>query len=277
MMPAPMILLTHSPASSEEPKPDQHGAGGFGLAQDAHRDLGDHPEEPLGAGHHAEQIVAARVEMLAADPHDLTGDQHQLAAEQVIRGHPVFEAMHPAGILRHVAADGAGDLRGWIGRVVEAGMLDCLRHRQIGDARLDDDDPIGEIDLADTIELGHAQENAVGQRQGATRERGARPARHHLDALRVTEAQHPAHLLGGFGQHDHHGQRAVGGQPIGFVGAHFPLGRYHALTRNDGPQRRHDAVAAGKHRLIQRRHRHGHGRAPAAARTGRGPFVAPCL
>jgi hypothetical protein len=35
---------------------------------------------------------------------------------------PLDEAVHPSGILRHIAADGAGDLRGRVGRVVEAGI-----------------------------------------------------------------------------------------------------------------------------------------------------------
>ena len=39
-------------------KADQHGAGAFGLAQNPHRDLGDDAEQPLGADHDAEQIVA---------------------------------------------------------------------------------------------------------------------------------------------------------------------------------------------------------------------------
>ena len=182
-MPAPMILLTHSPASSEEPKPDQHGARAFRPLQDAHGDLGDDAEQTFRAGDDAEEIVAAGVEMLAAEANDLAGDEHQFAAEQVVGGHAVFEAVDAAGILRHVAADAAGDLRGRIGRVVEAGVLDRLRHREIGHAGLDHGDAVGEVDLADAVELGHAEENAVGQRQGAARKRGAGPARHHLDAL----------------------------------------------------------------------------------------------
>ena len=123
-------------------KADQHGARAFRLLQDAHRDLGDDAQQALRAGDDAEQIVAAGIEMLAADADDLAGHQHQLAAEQVVGGHAVFEAVHAAGILRHVAADGAGDLRGRIGRVVEAGLLDRLGHRQVGHARLDHGDAV---------------------------------------------------------------------------------------------------------------------------------------
>ena len=98
--------------------------------------------------------------------------------------------MHAAGILRHIAADGAGDLRGRIGRVIEAGIGDRVGDRQIGDARLHHRDAVVEIDLADAVELGHAEQHAVGERQRAAGQRGAGAARHHLDALVVAIAQH---------------------------------------------------------------------------------------
>ncbi len=210
--------------------------------------------------------------MLAADADDLAGHQHDLATREVVGGHAVFEAMHAAGILRHVAADGAGDLRGRIGRVVEAGMLDSLRHREIGHARLDHGDAVGKIDLADAVELGHAEENAVGQRQCAAGQRGAGSARHHLDALAVAIGEHAAHLLRGLRQHHHHGERPVGGEPVGLVGTHLPLGRDHALPRHDRLQRGHDTVAAGEHGIIEGRHcdRHGRGLHRASCFT-------PCL
>ena len=99
---------------------DQHRARGLRLLQDAHRDLGDDAEQALRAGDDADQVVAAGVEMLAAEAEHLAGHQHHFEAEDVVGGHAVFQAMHAAGILRDVAADGAGDLRRRIGRVVEA-------------------------------------------------------------------------------------------------------------------------------------------------------------
>ena len=168
---------------------DQHRARGLRLLQDAHGDLGDDAEQPFRAGDDAEQVVAAGVEMLAADPHHLAGHQHQLAAEHVVGGHAVFQAMHAAGILRHVAADGAGDLRGRVGRVVEAGVLDRLGDREVGHARLRHHHAVVEVDLADAVELGHAEQHAVGERQRAAGQRGAGAARHHLDALAMAIAR----------------------------------------------------------------------------------------
>ena len=79
--------------------------------EDPHRHLGDDAEQAFGPGDDAHEIVAAGIEMLAAEPHDLAGHQHQLAAQNVVGRHAVFEAMHAAGIFRDIAADGAGDLR----------------------------------------------------------------------------------------------------------------------------------------------------------------------
>ena len=173
--------------------------------------------------------------MLAAEAQHLAGHQHDLAAEHVVGGHAVFQAMHAAGILRHVAADGAGDLRGRVGRVIEARMRDGLADRQIGDARLDHGDAVVEVDLADAVELGHAEQHAVGERQRAARQRGSRAARHHLDAVSMAVAQHFGDLLGGLRQHHHHRQLPVGGKPVAFVGAHLALGRDHALAMNNRP------------------------------------------
>ena len=120
MMPAAMTSATQSPAPSTVGKPISTARAAGGLRQDAHGHLGDDAEQALGADHHAEQIVALGIEMLAAEAHDLAVDQHHLDAEHVVGGEAVFQAMHAAGILGDVAADGAGDLARRIGRVVEA-------------------------------------------------------------------------------------------------------------------------------------------------------------
>ena len=91
-----MIRLTHSPALSDDGKPDEHGACALRPWQNAHGNLGDDAEEPLRPSHDPEQVVAAGIEMLAAEAYDLAVDQHQLAAEHVIRSGPVFEAVHAA-------------------------------------------------------------------------------------------------------------------------------------------------------------------------------------
>ncbi|MGY4348333.1 hypothetical protein ACVWXM_004800 [Bradyrhizobium sp. GM7.3] len=90
---------------------DHQRARRLRLLQDAHRDLGDDTEQAFRAGDDAHQIVAGVFRRLAADAQDLAAHQHDLAAEHVVGGHAVFQAVHAAGILRDIAADRAGDLR----------------------------------------------------------------------------------------------------------------------------------------------------------------------
>ena len=108
--------------------------------------------------------------MTAAQPQNLAVYQHQFAAEHVVGGDAVFEAVHAAGIFRDVAADRAGDLRRGIGRIVKAGVGDRLRDGKIGDAGFDHSDPIVVIDGADAVELGHAKKDAVIEWQRTARE-----------------------------------------------------------------------------------------------------------
>jgi hypothetical protein len=92
-------------------KADEQRARTLGLFQQADGDFGDDPEQAFGSGHDAEEVIATAVEIFAAEAEDFAAHQHDFAAEQVVGGHAVFQAMHAAGIFRHIAADGAGDLR----------------------------------------------------------------------------------------------------------------------------------------------------------------------
>ena len=247
-------------------KADQRRARALRFFQDAHGDFGDDAEQPFGAGDDAEEIVAAGIQVLAAEPQHLAGHQDQFAAEQVVGGHAVFEAMHAAGILRHIAADGAGDLRRRIGRVIEAGLLDRLRHREIGDAGLDHGDAVVEVDLADALELGHAEQHAVAERQRAARQRGPGPARHHLDAFAVAVGEHGGDLRRGLRQHHHHGQLAIGGEPVALVGPHRLFRGDHAFARHDALEGCDDLGAPLKHRVVEQRHQNRHRTTPAFLR-----------
>ena len=253
-----MMRATHSPPSSDAAKPISARARVFRLSQNAHRHFGDDAEQALRAGNDAEQIVARRNRDGCRRAAHLAGYQHQFAAEHVVGGDAVFEAMHAAGIFRDVAADGAGDLRRRIRRVIEARVLTAWRDREIGDAGLDHGDAIVEIDGADAIEFGHAEQDAVAERQRAARQRGSRPARHHLDAFAVAIAQHRGDLLGRFRQHHHHRKLAIGSEPVALVGPHGVLGRDDALARHDALQRRDDLGAASQHVVIGLRHCNGH-------------------
>ena len=180
-------------------KADQQCPRRWRLFEDAHGDLGDYPEQALGAGHHPHQIVALGIEMLAAEADDLAVHQHHFEAEQIVGGEPVFEAVHAARIFRDIAPDRAGDLARRVGRVIKPGTLDRMGDREIGHPGLDDDAAVVVVDIEDAVELGHAEEDPVGQRQGATRQRGAGAARHDLHPLGLAIAQHRGDLRDGRG------------------------------------------------------------------------------
>ena len=154
--------------------------------------LYDDAEQPLGAVHQAQQIVALGIQMLAAEADHRAIHQHDLQPEHVVGGQAVFQAVHAAGIFRHVAADGAGDLARRIGRVVEALICDGMADGEVGDPRLRHDAAVGEIDVEDALELAEAEQDAVGERQRAARQRRAGAARHHLQLALVAIAQHRA-------------------------------------------------------------------------------------
>ena len=212
--------------------------------------LGDDAEQPLGPHHHPEQVVAAAVQVLAAQPHHLAVDRDHLDPGHVVRGQAVFEAVHAAGVFGHVAADGARDLAGRVGCIVEAAVLHGMGDGEVGDARLRHDAAVVDVDLKDPPEPAHAQQHAVGQRQRAARQGGAGAARHHLDAVAAAVAQHLGHLGGGFRQHDHHRQGAVGGQRVALVDPPLRFGVGHAFAGHDAAECGDDLAASYQHVLV---------------------------
>ena len=241
------------------------------FGQDAHRDFGDHAEQPLGAGDRAEQIVALGVELLAAQTKDLAAHEHHLDAEQVVGREAVFEAVHAARILRDVAADGAGDLARRIRRVVEAVGGHGRADGEIGDSGLDHGAAVGGVDLEDAVELAEAHGHPVGEGQRAARKPGAGAARHHLDAARTAKREDAAHLAGAARQDDDHRQRPIGAETIAFEGAQRARVVDDVVGREDVAQRGDEVLAPSDHARVGLGHRD-HGE--TASRT-RFPAAAP--
>ena len=89
----------------------------LGRGHDADDDLRRHAERALGADEDPAQVVAGQVELLAAQLHDRAVGEHDLQAAHVVGREAVLEAVRAAGVLGHVAADRAHDLRRRVGRV----------------------------------------------------------------------------------------------------------------------------------------------------------------
>ncbi len=91
-----MMAATQELAEFGGRKADEHRASAFRLPQDAHRHLRHDPELPLRTDGEPEQVVALRVEIIAAEFGDLAIHQNHLDFQDVVRRHPIFEAMRSA-------------------------------------------------------------------------------------------------------------------------------------------------------------------------------------
>ncbi len=224
---------------------EQDRPGALGRAQDAQGRLGDQAKHAFRAGDQAEQVEPARVQMLAAEADDLARRQHHFHAHQVVGGDAVLQAVGAAGIHADVAGDGAGELRGGIGRIEEAVARDRIGDAEIGDARLQRDRAVVVVDVQDLRHLRDADDDGVLQRQRPAGERGAGASRHHLDAALVAIGQDLAGFLGRLGQDDGQGRFLVGGQRVGLVGLDLVRMVDDAVGRRDQAAQRGDDLRPG--------------------------------
>ena len=138
--------------------------------------------------------------------------------EHVVHREPVFQAVHAARVLGHVAADGAGDLAAGIGRVVKVVRCRRLADGQVAHTALHHGRAAFGVHFQNAVELGQRQRHAHGVGHGAAREARARTARHHGHLQLVAGAQHGLHFVVRFGRAHHQRALAVGGQAVAFVG-----------------------------------------------------------
>ncbi len=136
MMPAAMMLATAWPGFRNVVERGEYALRALGLGQQLDRDFGDHGEQSFGAGDERQQIVARRVEAVAADFEQFAFDGERAQLQDVVHGESVLEAVHAAGILGDVAADGARDLARRVGRVVKPVLRGGFRDREIAHAGL---------------------------------------------------------------------------------------------------------------------------------------------
>jgi hypothetical protein len=177
-------------------EPHQDRPRALGLAQDAQSRLRHDAKLPFGAADQPQQIIARRIQMRAADLHHLPVHRDHGHAQQVVRRHPVFQAMRPAGIHRDIARDGAGQLARRIGRVEEILFLHRAGHAQVRAPRLHPDEAVVVVDFQHPVQARHAKDHAIGGGQRAPGQRCARPARDHGNALRMADLHDRRDLFG---------------------------------------------------------------------------------
>ena len=205
----------------------------LGCPQQAQGDGGGDAEGALAADEGAADVELGRLIQLASQLGDGAVRQHHLQPQHVVAGHAVLKAVHPPGVLGHIAADAAGHLAGGIGGEVIA----IARHRP-GDPAIDHTGlhhhpPVGQVHLQHPAHAagGHHQRLRLGH--GAAGETGATAAGHKRHTLLMTDAQHGRHLLGRLRQHHQGGLVAMEGEAIAVVGQELLAGGHHGAPGQD--------------------------------------------
>ena len=224
-------------------------ARGLRLGHQLDRDFGSHCEHALGAHDQREQVIARRIERLAAEFDQLALDGAAAHTQHIVHGEAVLEAVHAARVLGYVAAHAAGDLRRGIGRIVEAVRRGRLGNGEVAHARLHPRDARHRIEREDALHLRQRQQHALAVRQRAARKAGAGAARHHRQLEFAAGAQHAADLVLVLRQRHHHGQRAIRRQTVAFIGFGIFLLIQHRIGGQDRAQRPHRLGLA--HRIEQ--------------------------
>lgn len=181
-------------------------------------DLHHHAEQPFGAGEQRQQVEAGAVQGAGPQAQALAFQGHDVHLQQVVHGQAVLQAMHAAGVLRDVAADGAGDLRGRVRCVVQTMRGSGLGDRQVAHARLDPGETTQRIDLEDPPETRHHQQHAVLQRQRAAGQAGAGTARHDRHLQPMAEGEQALNLFDAFRQCHQQRRAAIRRESVALVG-----------------------------------------------------------
>ena len=129
------------------------------------------PSEPMNTS--LQRIARDVLHALVACPKELAVWQDDFQAHDVIARDAVFQAAQPAGILRHIAANG-GDLhRAGIRRIKQACLgrrvRDALRCRPgLGKKR-----EVGSVQFEDSVHLSQAKDDASWARNAASAQPGS--------------------------------------------------------------------------------------------------------
>src|SRR5690606_32323524 len=167
----------------------QQDLGYLRLGQQFDRDLGDDAEHALGAGEQSQQVEARAVQRVGAEHHALTFDGEDLDLEQVVYGQAVFQAMHAASVLGNVTADGTGDLRRRIGRVIQLVRRRSLGNRQVAHTGLNAGEATRRINFENLVEARHHQQDALLKRQRAAGQTGTGTTGNYRDAALMAELE----------------------------------------------------------------------------------------
>src|SRR5262249_1039423 len=126
-----------------------------------------------------------------------------LQSQHVIGGDAVGQRMRTAGVLRDIAADGAGALARRIRRVEVALRLDCQRDIQVDDAWLHDGALVREVDFENPVHAREADGDTAGAGNRAAAQARARAAADDGDLVLAGDLDDRHHVLGRARKHYH--------------------------------------------------------------------------
>ena len=192
----------------------EHGGDRLGYGLQAHGDLGRHGQRSLGPDEYAAKVVAGELVTAAANPRQGAVGEHDLHAHDVVGGDTVGQTVGAAGVLRHVAADGARLLAGGVRGVAQAIGRRRLGDVDVDDAGLHDGHALSRVYLQDSVEAGHRHEHATVDGDGAAAEAGARAAWHHGNTVAACDAHDLRGLRGAAGHRDDTRQCALHGAVV---------------------------------------------------------------
>ena len=188
------------------------------LGYELDRDFRGHTQHAFGTDKSCQQIEARCIQTGVTQLNDVTFDGDHAYAQYVMHRETVFQAMHASGVLRHIAADGTGDLRRRIGGVVQTMRCRCFGDRQIAYARLHHRRSRVRVKFENAIEARGGQHHPISDRRCATGQTGTRATRHDLHIKTVTDLQHGDDLRLVFGQGNDHRQLTIRRQAIALIG-----------------------------------------------------------
>ena len=130
---------SHCIASLSQIVKTGHDASGqLRLGRKLHSHLRGDGQHPFGADDQRQKIQASAIQCICAKLYRLTFHGKAFYFNDVVQCEPILQAMHAARVFCHIAANRAGNLAAWIGRVIQTQRGDRFTDGQIPHATLHD-------------------------------------------------------------------------------------------------------------------------------------------
>ena len=202
-------------------KTSQQGARGLRLFHQPYSYFCHHTQLTFRTNNHAQQVIAGQVKGLTADIDDFAFHRYEFDAEDMIGGHAVFQAMRPARVHGHVAANGAGNLAAGIWCIKQAQIIDGDGDIFVGHTSLNQGGFVFRVHVQNFVHLGQPKHDRIELWQRTTGKRRPCPPRHDRYTIVVAVLKHRGDMLGRLGQRNQHRYGAVASQTVGFIPLEF--------------------------------------------------------